>query len=147
VIEDGMKMVDQLRRPVGRWQSGYALAHSQITKKDPLRFFVTTKGDAIINPKITWKPHENQAEPHNEGCYTFHSLEDRTVYVPRFEKIKAEWYELMEDGKVSPKVTAELRGMQAKVFQHEIDHMDGIYIYDKQTTSAPKLGKNGKFKR
>jgi len=137
IMEDGAIMFDLVTKPIGIWSSSYALAHSQVTKKDPLRFFVTKDGDAVINPVIT--RHSGYTVPHQEGCLTFHGKNDGTVKVPRWRKIDAEWFELHEDTGKPFRVRMSLEGKPAMVFQHEIQHMDGIYIYDKRMDIPPRI--------
>lgn len=113
----------------GKNRGAHAIAHSQIEDKKPLRFFVTQVA-IIINPKIL--RHTKVPALRREGCMTFPDREH--IFVPRFVKMEVE-FQTIEVGKngsisLSPKVERTVKGVDAEVFQHEIDHMDGKYIYD-----------------
>lgn len=60
-----------------------------------------------------------------EGCLSFPSYWGT---VKRFLKIEASWQEL-EKGKLVDKKKA-VQGFEAIVFQHELDHLDGILFID-----------------
>lgn len=102
-----------------------ALAHSQITDQDPLRFFVNKEGEIIINPKIT--RHVNYFVDSIEGCMTF--PDNGEIKKSRYRKIDVS-FQTIENGKLGPIHEAEVRNLTAFIFQHEIDHMDGIYCFD-----------------
>lgn len=106
---------------------GVALAAIQIDKK--LRIVVVRnnfddKSDrtfhAFINPKIT--KFEGKVVEDFEGCL---SVKDIYGKVPRHTKVRISATGL--DGK-QVRVTAE--GFLARVFQHEIDHTNGIVFID-----------------
>jgi peptide deformylase len=73
----------------------------------------------MINPVITERRGEVTAE---EGCL---SLPGIFAPVTRSEWVKVEGQDL--DGKP---IVLEGRGLRARVFQHEIDHLDGILFID-----------------
>jgi peptide deformylase len=106
---------------------GVALAAIQIDKK--LRIVVIRndfddKSDrtfhAFINPKIT--KFEGKIEADFEGC-----LSVRDIYgkVPRHTKVRVS--ALNKEGR-PVRITAE--GFLARVFQHEIDHTNGLVFID-----------------
>jgi peptide deformylase len=122
---------------------GVALAAVQI---DKLYRVVVIRNDfdnkknreftTFINPEIT-KLEGNIVEDF-EGCL---SIKDIYGKVPRYEKVKVK--ALDENGRQF-RVTAE--GFLARVFQHEIDHTNGIVFIDhiKDTSDAfYTLGKDG----
>lgn len=125
----------------GKYPSAFAMAHPQITKKKPLRFFVTAKQEIIINPIIKQHTgsicdcqsainctHSKHFSYENEGCMTF---PDRLlITVPRWIKCEVEFNTLKKDGSLSERMTKNLSGKEARIFQHEIDHLNFIYIYD-----------------
>lgn len=104
---------------------GLAVAHSQITKDDPLRFFVTRDGVVIINPKII---RQNKVGVFvHEGCLSIPTKPHG--FIQRPHKITVEYQSLTEDGNALTEVfTKELKGIQAQIFCHEIDHFDGKYV-------------------
>lgn len=75
---------------------------------------------AFINPQIT--KLEGQIEEDFEGCL---SVKDIYAKVPRYTKVRIK--ALNEDGKEF-RVTVE--GFLARIFQHEIDHTNGILFID-----------------
>lgn len=119
----------------------YALAHSQVTKK-PLRFFVLNyysdhmKGymadypPVIINPVIV--DHVKVAVQKPEGCATFLNFPMKNV--ERYHKIRVKFTTVKDwDADVwelGEEVEMPASSLIAQIFQHEIDHMDGKYIYD-----------------
>lgn len=90
-----------------------ALAHDDKSKKKPDLVF--------INPEIVSAAREKKWMP--EGC-----LSVRPWYgeVRRATKVKIRAYD--ESGK---KVTRGASGLLAHIFQHEMDHLDGILFTDK----------------
>ena len=78
------------------------------------------KNDLIlVNPRIISAEGEEICE---EGCLSFPGVRGR---VPRAKRIKVRYI----DSEGQP-VTAELSGFPARVFQHEIDHLDGVVYVD-----------------
>ena len=75
---------------------------------------------ALINPQITWKNDEMDIA--EEGCL---SLPGEWVNVPRATGIVVRYI----DGK-GKEQERKLSGLDARVVQHELDHLDGILIVD-----------------
>ncbi len=74
----------------------------------------------LINPKISWKSDEQ--DTHEEGCL---SLPDVWVQVPRSIEIL-----LRYDDTSGKSIERKLSGWDARVVQHEVDHLDGVLIVD-----------------
>lgn len=114
----------------------YAISHAQVTKKDPLRFFVINNEDPSIasewnephaivcNPIIT--QHTQVPTFKEEGCATFPRFPMKKL--PRFNACHVE-YQLLDNGRLLPPVVKNFSGRMAQLFQHEIDHMNAIYIH------------------
>lgn len=106
---------------------GVALAAVQINQ---LKRIVVVRNDfnnkddhsftVFINPVIT--KYEGQLEKDYEGCL---SVRDIYGLVPRYTKVRVKAMGL--DGREF-RVTAE--GFLARIFQHEIDHTNGIVFID-----------------
>lgn len=111
----------------GIHHGAFAVAHPQINDKDPMRFFVTAEKEIIINPEII--RHTNTTVKSKEGCTSFPGL--YPIDVDRWNKCEVRYQTLLDDGKISEIITENLTGRRAKIFQHEIGHMDGHYIFDK----------------
>lgn len=106
--------------------NGVGLSANQIGK--PLRMFVYDAGEgqhALINPKILKR---SGSQVGNEGCLSIPGLFGD---VDRSETVIVQG--LDETGK-KVKITAE--GFLAKIFQHEIDHLDGKLFIDRADTST-----------
>jgi peptide deformylase len=77
---------------------------------------------AFINPKITWTSQETVGG--FEGCF---SVDSHVVgVVPRSVRIKIEAYD--RNGQI---INAEFSDYTARIFQHEVDHLDGIRFPDR----------------
>jgi peptide deformylase len=78
---------------------------------------------ALFNPKIVSHSVEKAYLVSGEGCLSV----DQSIpgYVPRHARITVKGYDV--EGK---EVKLRLKGMPAIVFQHEIDHLNGIMFYD-----------------
>jgi peptide deformylase len=83
---------------------------------------------ALANPEIEWTGRES--ETMEEGCLSLPGVQvdvERPVHV----RVRA----LDPDG--SP-VHVEASGLEARVIQHEIDHLDGVLILDRTTREQRK---------
>jgi peptide deformylase len=76
---------------------------------------------AVINPKITFMSEEQELD--FEGCL---SLNGVLLEVPRSIKVTVEAFDVSG----SP-VTIEAEGFEARVIQHEYDHLEGVMIIDR----------------
>lgn len=80
-----------------------------------------------INPRITWSSDELQREM--EGCY---SVDKRLVgLVERPKQIKVVAYD-----REANRVEVECSGLVATIFQHEIDHLEGVRFPDRIDNQA-----------
>ncbi|WP_335870447.1 peptide deformylase [Bacillus sp. 2205SS5-2] len=108
---------------------GIGLAAPQINiSKQMIAVSVTDgKGNqyeqALFNPKIVSHSIEKAYLTSGEGCLSV----DRPVpgYVPRYARITVKGYDIKGN-----EVKLRLKGLPAIVFQHEIDHLNGIMFYD-----------------
>lgn len=85
----------------------------------------------FINPEIVEKSSDQVA--FFEGCLSVPNYYG-TVYRPSKIKIRAQ----NKRGKIIEK---EYRGLLARIFQHEIDHMNGVLFIDHIHTQKQKLYK------
>lgn len=110
-------------------REGVGLSANQIglDKRMFVMYFEDEKGklyeEAIINPKIISHSASMIYLPQGEGCLSV----DREVkgYVPRYERIKVKAININ-----SEEIQLRLKGFAAIVFQHELDHLNGIMFYD-----------------
>src|SRR5829696_8099398 len=84
---------------------------------------------AVVNPVIEWVSGER--EPLEEGCL---SLPGVLVEVERPVHVRV--HSLDERG---DEQLIEASGLEARVLQHEIDHLDGVLILDRTTRDQRKL--------
>jgi peptide deformylase len=106
--------------------SGLGLAAPQV--RIPQRLFVYDVGEgpaALINPEIL---EEDGAEMGIEGCLSIPKLQGE---VSRATRILVGG--LNREGKG---VKIEAKDLLARVFQHEIDHLDGILFIDRSDPST-----------
>ena len=83
---------------------------------------------ALVNPEIEWSGSE--AETAEEGCLSLpgvHVDVERPVHV----RVRA------RDERGDP-VVIEASGLEARVIQHEIDHLDGVLVLDRISRSQRK---------
>jgi peptide deformylase len=110
---------------------GVGLAATQVGRL--IRMFVYDAGEeggagTLVNPEITWRSDETQEA--EEGCL---SLPGTYYPVVRAVQVKVR----AQDVTGTP-VEREGEGFLARIFQHEIDHLDGILFIDRL---APELRK------
>ncbi len=115
------EMVELCKAPVGKKTGGLALAHCQVDHDNPKRFFVFANGDVVINPVILAKALPTVSV---EGCMSYPFRGDKKV--KRHDIVDARY--LNEKGK---EITKTVSGLDAFIFQHEIDHMNGLSVYTK----------------
>jgi len=155
-----VKQVDQelqttvrlLEKALGQSQLGIGLAAPQIGRHQ--RVFLMKKLNqascekcdqchcspfkVLVNPQIIdtfgldktypqLRPKENSEEPFLEGCLSFPQLYGP---VKRWLKIKVSYQQPDFDRQRLELVEAVLEDLEAIVFQHELDHLDGILFID-----------------
>lgn len=81
----------------------------------------TMEPTAMINPEVTWRSPE--IEKDWEGCLTVPGIRGR---VPRHRSIRVRYQS--RDG---VEIETEYEGFLARVFQHEVDHLDGLVFLDR----------------
>ena len=113
-------IVLSLKRTLKEHEKGIGLAANQIGESKRI-FIINYNGDmrSYINPVITQVENINI---NREGCL---SLPNKQYLIPRYGKIKIMYQNPL--GKIE---SVQLIGMAAYVFQHELDHLDGINISD-----------------
>jgi peptide deformylase len=79
--------------------------------------------EAFVNPVLEWTGDEVSAG--EEGCL---SLPGVWVDVERAERVRMRGFDARGRER-----TVEAAGMEARVLQHELDHLDGVLILDRIT--------------
>ena len=105
-----------------RKAKGIGLAATQVGY-DGRVIVIETKNGALacVNPEIV--KTSNDKEPGEEGCL---SVPGTYGFVERFKRVTVRSFD--EKGQQQ---THEAAGLLARVFQHEIDHLNGIVFIDK----------------
>jgi peptide deformylase len=83
---------------------------------------------ALVNPELEWAGRET--ETMEEGCLSLPAVlvdVERPIHV----RVRA------LDGEGAP-ILIEASGLEARVIQHEIDHLDGVLILDRTTREQRK---------
>ena len=103
---------------------GIGLAATQVGVMHRLLVYrVESEGEiaALVNPVLEWASEET--EPLEEGCLSLPGVlvdVERPVHV----RVRA------QDEHGEP-LLVEASGLEARVIQHEIDHLDGVLILDR----------------
>ncbi len=150
VIDDAIKqLITDMESATLDWEAsrkhevGVALAAIQINQKYRVVVIRSDFNDknnkdfsVFINPEIT--KFEGKVEDDYEGCL---SIKDIYGKVPRHTKVRIK--ALSENGSV---IRLKAEGFLARVFQHEIDHTNGIVFIDhirEQSDAFCRLNEDG----
>lgn len=79
------------------------------------------KPTAMINPEMTWASSDSEKDW--EGCLTVPGIRG---LVPRHRAIRVR-YQTRE----GVRIETQYEGFLARVFQHEVDHLDGLVFLDR----------------
>jgi peptide deformylase len=110
---------------------GIGLAANQIGVLHRVLVYRTHSEDditALVNPVLEWTSDELEAA--EEGCL---SLPEVLLEVERPAQVRVR----ARDGS-GAEVLVEAEGLEARVIQHEIDHLNGVLILDHVSRSARK---------
>ena len=119
------KQVDWMR-DVMEGANGIGLAATQVGIVESVLVYRVERDSpivAVINPEIQWRGGETEIA--EEGCLSLPGIHvdvERDIHV----RVAA----VDETG--SP-YTIEASGLEARVLQHEIDHLDGVLMLDRTT--------------
>lgn len=133
--EEIQTLIDQLIATATQ-ANGVGIAAPQVGKSDRL-FIVASRPSirypnapvmeptAMINPKII--SHSSETIKGWEGCLSVPGIRG---LVPRYQTIEVEY--TSRDGHLCRQ---ELTDFVARIFQHELDHLDGIVFLDRVETT------------
>lgn len=127
VTKEVLKLIKDMKATV-KSAEGLGLAAPQVGES--LRVCLVQmngKMTPLVNPKITWMSDELALM--EEGCL---SLPGINVDVPRAVEIKVTY--LDEKGKEQQR---HLHDLDARVVQHEVDHLEGVLIVDYLSPKEP----------
>src|SRR3954470_122722 len=124
---------DEVRR-MGRLMHdayGIGLAATQVGRMHRLLVYRTELEGAVaalVNPVLEWASKDKESS--EEGCL---SLPGVGVEVERPVHVRVRAQD--ERGQ---RITVEASGLEARVIQHEMDHLDGVLILDKTSRDQRK---------
>ncbi|MCW2924829.1 MAG: def [Thermoleophilia bacterium] len=131
-------LVDRMTSIMGD-AHGIGLAAPQLGLRLRLFTFQPEDGpaEAVVNPKVTWSSDDTDVE--EEGCL---SLGD-TVRVPvrRPVAIKVDAQTVTGEAK-----SWDLDDYYARVFAHEIDHLDGVLMIDRVEDDEARAAAMGRLR-
>lgn len=153
VSDELLQIIEDMKKATLDWEDsrphevGVALAAIQIDK--PYRIVIIRNNpddkkskdfSVFINPKIT--KLEGEIEEDFEGCL---SVKDLYGKVPRHTKVRVSAMD--EDGR---EFRLKADGFLARVFQHEIDHINGLVFVDRiknLNDNIFRLSESGKLEK
>ena len=124
-------LIDEVRRMGELMHDAYGigLAATQVGVMHRLLVYRTELEGAVAalaNPVLEWSSKETESA--EEGCLSLPGVAvevDRPIHV----RVRA------QDERGQP-ITVEASGLEARVIQHEMDHLDGVLILDRTTSEA-----------
>jgi peptide deformylase len=125
-LDDSLSALVERMTTLMQEARGVGLAAPQVGVLRRVLVYQTSDDDpvvALINPRLTGSSEER--ETLDEGCL---SLGAASVVVP-VERPAAVTVEATAPG--GEEVTVEAEGLEARVIQHELDHLDGVLIIDR----------------
>lgn len=126
-------LIDEARRMGELMHDAYGigLAATQVGVMHRLLVYRTELEGAVaalINPVLEWESKETESA--EEGCLSLPGVAvevDRPVHI----RVRA------QDERGAP-ITVEASGLEARVIQHEMDHLDGVLILDRTSRDQRK---------
>ena len=138
ILSLAMNMMDTMKHA-----HGIGLAANQVGKGIALTVVDVsdTEGNEHVKPMVLINPEileVNGESVFEEGCLSLPGLREE---VTRPEEILVKYIDVS-----GAEISAEADGLAARVIQHEIDHLNGIYFFErlsklKQTLVKPELNK------
>ena len=137
--EIGVRLLHELRES----ENGIGLAANQIGIQKRVCVVNVKEPLVLINPKIVEKSKEKFVFP--EGCLSFPNKHVRTIRNTSI-KVKADNHDEELTFSVDSKDYKD--AFECACVQHEIDHLDGITMFDREFKQEPikvnKIGRNEK---
>ena len=150
-VEEGLEIATELFQILNERKDGIGLAANQVGIDAQVAVVNVREPLILINPKIIEKWDEI---PYYEGCLSFpkqgiHTKRYKNIII-QTEQEESGWYfsgvEGSEEGKGtweqdSKKHDQEQRLLEAICVQHEIDHLNGMTIMDRENKPKPIVSK------
>jgi len=155
-IEEGRTIATELFQILNKRQDGVGLAANQVGIDAQVAVVNVREPVVLINPKIIDKSDEIS---YYEGCLSFpkHGIRTKRYknIIVKSADVDCQYYfsgvESAKDAKgtweTAKKHDTEQRLLEAICVQHEIDHLNGLTIHDREkklepTVSVDKIGRN-----
>ena len=155
-VEEGRTIATELFQILNKRQDGVGLAANQVGIDAQVAVVNVREPVVLINPKIIDKSDEIS---YYEGCLSFpkHGIRTKRYknIIVKSADVDCQYYfsgvESAKDAKgtweTAKKHDTEQRLLEAICVQHEIDHLNGITIHDREkklepTVSVDKIGRN-----
>lgn len=120
ITKEILKLIDDMEETVIA-SKGAGIAAPQVNRSERICIaLLGGKLTPLVNPNVTW--HSDTVSTAEEGCL---SLPELWLQITRPTDIVVEFK--TPDGKARE---LKLSGFDARVVQHEVDHLDGILIVD-----------------
>ena len=136
-ISELQKVKEEMEEVLFSSKYGVGLAAPQIGIELPCIIVCVdgkkNKSEFIINPEII--SYSDSVLYDNESCLSFPGI--TTFNVKRSKTIEVRGKKL-NNGKLFDYV-ARYTGMNARIFQHEVDHINGIEMFDRASTELPRI--------
>lgn len=136
-FDDDLRALVHTMTDIMYTHSGVGLAAPQVGVQRRLVIIDPSAGDeanqltALINPRVTWRSIETERDA--EGCL---SMPGTVLQVSRSIAVDVEYYDV--NGLLQ---TMRCTGFKARIVQHEIDHLDGIMMFERVGDLARMLAK------
>ena len=152
-LDEGNKIATELFQILAERKDGIGLAANQVGIDASVAVVNVRKPIILINPEVVEQWDET---PYYEGCLSYkgkgiHTKRYKNIIV-KTEQEDGEWYfsgtENPSDGKGSWEESSDkkLRLLEAICVQHEIDHLNGMTIHNRQVVTTivnkEKYGRN-----
>jgi peptide deformylase len=120
------KTIEILKSEIQNKNNIIGLAANQLGIEENICIIKIFKDLVFVNPEII--EHSEETFQYHEGCYSFPNTYIKTA---RYKKIvvKSDNNDLME---FSYKEYDNLNNLELACVQHEIDHLNGITMYDRK---------------
>ena len=159
-VEEGLVIAEELFQILNKRGDGIGLAANQVGIDAQVAVVNVREPLVLINPKYVAKENEII---YGEGCLSFpgHAIRNNRYQdiIISTEQSESNWYfsgaEENSDGKSgwdkgNMNQDQENRLLEAVCIQHEIDHLNGITIHDREIKLQPtrvkkKIGRNDKI--
>ena len=156
-VEEGLAIAEELFQILNKRGDGIGLAANQVGIDAQVAVVNVREPLVLINPKYIKKENEIM---YGEGCLSFpgHAIRTKRYrdIIISTEQSESDWYftgaEENSDGKSgwdkgNMKQDQELRLLEAVCVQHEMDHLMGKTIHDREVKLEPtkvekKIGRN-----